>query len=87
MGVRGESQGRGVGRALVQAAEAFCRARGIHFLQVKTLGPSHPDEGYAATRRFYERRGFAHLCQLDLWDDPEQPCLIMIKHIETRTTP
>ena len=58
MGVRRGHHRQGLGRALVAAAESWCRARGIRFLQVKTLGPSHPDDGYAATRAFYEALGF-----------------------------
>ncbi len=50
-------------------------------LQVKTLGPSHPDEHYARTRRFYESRGFRPLEEIDsIWDETN-PCLIMVKRI------
>jgi ribosomal protein S18 acetylase RimI-like enzyme len=71
----------GAGRALVAAAEADLAADGAEFLHVKTLGPSHPDEGYALTRKFYEAMGFAPLEELHgLWD-PGNPCLIMIKHL------
>src|SRR5947208_14893124 len=58
MGVARERHRHGIGRALVGAALDALRARGVEFLQVKTLGPSHPSEGYAATRRFYEAVGF-----------------------------
>lgn len=69
---------RGVGRALVDAFEAEAAAAGCRMVHVKTLGPSHPDEGYAATRRFYQSVGFLHLEELpDLW--PENPALIMVK--------
>ena len=68
----------GVGRALVQALERDLIADGVNLLQVKTLGPSHPDPGYAKTRLFYEAMGFAPLEENhDLW--PANPCLIMIK--------
>jgi GNAT superfamily N-acetyltransferase len=40
---------RGVGRALVDALEADLTADGCELLQVKTLGPSKPDAGYALT--------------------------------------
>jgi ribosomal protein S18 acetylase RimI-like enzyme len=70
---------RGVGRALVEALEADLVADGIEFLQVKTLGPSHPDPGYALTRQFYLGIGFRPLEELHgLWDE-NNPCLIMIK--------
>jgi GNAT superfamily N-acetyltransferase len=68
----------GVGRALVEALERDLITDGVRLLQVKTLGPSHPDLGYARTRRFYEAMGFAPLEENhDLW--PANPCLIMIK--------
>lgn len=69
----------GAGRALVSAVEADLIADGVEFLQVKTLGPSNPDAGYAKTRHFYLGMGFRPLEELhQLWD-PSQPCLIMIK--------
>ena len=81
MGVRRAHHRQGVGRALVEAAESWCRARGIRFLQVKTLGPSRPDEGYDATRRFYEAAGFVALEELHgLWD-AENPTLILVKDV------
>jgi GNAT superfamily N-acetyltransferase len=48
MGVRLPWQRRGIGRALVERAAANARATGCSLLHVKTLGPSHPDPGYAA---------------------------------------
>jgi ribosomal protein S18 acetylase RimI-like enzyme len=86
MGVRPESHGRGIGTALVEAAESFLRAREVEFLQVKTLGPSHPDAGYAHTRRFYKSRGFRPLEETtEIWGDAN-PCLIMVKHLDSRET-
>ena len=81
MGVRPERHRHRAGTALVQAAEAFLQARGIEYLQVKTLGPSVPDEHYAATRRFYESRGFRPLEELHGFWNEENPCLIMVKHL------
>lgn len=47
-------------------------------LSVKTLGPSHPDAGYALTRLFYDAAGFRPVEELlDLW--PGNPCLLMVK--------
>jgi GNAT superfamily N-acetyltransferase len=69
---------QGIGRALVAAAEADLAADGVRFLQVKTLGPAYPDEGYERTRRFYTGVGFEPLEEITgLW--PGNPCLIMIK--------
>ncbi|NYJ73343.1 GNAT family N-acetyltransferase [Allobranchiibius huperziae] len=68
---------RGIGTRLMEAARAELRRDGVRFLQVKTLGPSRPDENYAATRRFYERCGFTPLEELlQLWEG--NPCLLMV---------
>ena len=68
----------GVGRALVAEAVEHATGAGKKLLEVKTLGPSHPDHFYALTRRFYVAMGFHPLEELqDLW--PGNPCLIMVK--------
>jgi ribosomal protein S18 acetylase RimI-like enzyme len=73
---------QGVGRALVAALEADLISDGCQFLQVKTLGPSHPDPGYALTRRFYTSLGFMPLEELaDIWG-PQNPCLVMVKALD-----
>jgi ribosomal protein S18 acetylase RimI-like enzyme len=70
---------RGAGRALVRGLEADLAGDGVEYLQVKTLGPSHPDAGYELTRRFYLGLGFRPLEELHgLWDE-HNPCLIMVK--------
>jgi len=81
MGVRPESHRRGLGTALLEAAEAFLHEREVEYLQVKTLGPSDPDKGYAATRSFYAARGFRPLEELTaIWGEAN-PCLIMVKQL------
>jgi coenzyme F420-0:L-glutamate ligase/coenzyme F420-1:gamma-L-glutamate ligase len=81
MGVRRSHHRRGIGRTLVAAAESWCRARGIRYLQVKTLGPSRPDPGYGATRAFYEAVGFVALEELHgLWSH-DNPALILVKDV------
>jgi GNAT superfamily N-acetyltransferase len=80
MGVRPQHQHCGLGTALLAAAEDYLRARGVKYLQVKTLGPSDPDEGYERTRRFYAARGFVALEELHgLWE--RNPCLLMVKRL------
>jgi len=69
----------GIGRCLIDRAEAWLCSEGVRFLQVKTLSASHPDPNYASTRRFYERMGFSPLEELiTLWD-PSNPCLLLVK--------
>jgi GNAT superfamily N-acetyltransferase len=81
MGVRLDAQRGGIGRALVEAAESYARSLGVEYLQVKTLGPSNPDPGYARTRAFYEALGFRPLEELrQIWDE-NNPCLILVKRL------
>jgi ribosomal protein S18 acetylase RimI-like enzyme len=80
MGVGKEHHGHGVGRRLVVHAEHSLKAKAVEYLQVKTLGPSRPNEEYARTRGFYEHLGFAPLEENNLWGDVN-PCLILVKHL------
>lgn len=73
--------GTGVGTGMLDAIENDARARGVRLLEVKTLGASHPDAGYARTRHFYQKFGFLPLEETDLWGDAN-PCLIMVKPLE-----
>ena len=83
LAVRGERHRKGIGSQLLQRAEHVVHDRGCRFLQVKTLGPSHPSLHYARTRQFYLARGFAPLEELrDIW--PGNPCLVMIKYLGDR---
>lgn len=70
--------GTGVGSAMMRAIEEDSHARGARLLEVKTLGASHPDAGYARTRHFYEKWGFLPLEETDLWGEGT-PCLLMMK--------
>ena len=81
MGVRREHHRRGIGRALVTAAESWCRAQRIRYLHVKTLGPSASSRGYDATRAFYEAMGFVALEELHGYWDEENPTLILVKDV------
>ncbi len=66
------------GRALVEAVEHQLRADGCKFLEVHTVGPSYPHEGYAETRTFYRAVGFSPMHEFDGldWDGPT---VVMIK--------
>ena len=60
-------------------AEEELRAEGVRYLQVKTLGPSRPDDEYERTRRFYEARDFVALEEMfGVWPE-DNPMLIMVK--------
>lgn len=80
MGVRRAKHGQGLGSTLLRAAEEYLSARDVEYLQVKTLGPSDPDAGYANTRSFYLARGFVPLEEIHgLWE--HNPCLVMVKRL------
>ena len=70
-------------RRLGEAWEGLA-ADGVAFLQVKTLGPSHPSQPYARTRLFYAAHGFLPLEELvDAW--PGNPLLIQVKALRGPT--
>ncbi len=79
MGVLPDWQRRGAGRSLVEHAASYARAEGFSLLHVKTLAPSHPDSGYAATRAFYAAAGFLPLEVIpEVWG-PDDPCLLLVR--------
>ena len=78
--VRAGHHRRGIGRALLEHAEQEARAAGGRWIHVKTLGPSHPDEGYKLTRAFYESMGYVPLFEThELW--PGNPALVAVKQL------
>jgi len=81
LGVHPEFHRQGIGRSLVDRAQAWLREKGVEYLQVKTLGPSHQDRGYAGTRAFYEAVGFRPLEEFSqVWDEGN-PCLVLVKKL------
>ena len=73
-----DRRGEGLGRALVDAAAVSAESGGAKLLQVRTVGPSFEDEGYAQTRAFYRTLGFLPVQEftgID-WDGPT---LILVK--------
>jgi GNAT superfamily N-acetyltransferase len=80
MAVRPQYHRQGIGRLLVSHIEQLLVERGTDYLEVKTLGPSGPDEFYRRTREFYLAMGFAPIEETNLWG-AENPCLIMIKDL------
>ena len=72
---------RGIGLDLVRHVEKALRSRDVEYLEVKTLGPSKSSRYYDQTRAFYEAAGFRPVEETDIWGK-ENPCLIMIRHLE-----
>ena len=73
-----DCRGAGIGRALVEAIEADLRDDAVTILQVKTVGESFADAGYAQTRAFYRACGFVPLEEFSalVWDGPT---LVLVK--------
>ena len=72
---------RGIGSALVRYAEDLSRTDGVRVLEVKTQGPSLPDENYAETLQFYRSMGFEPVEEIHgLWGDT--PCLLLVKSLD-----
>jgi GNAT superfamily N-acetyltransferase len=81
IGVLQPYHGQGIGKALVEAATRRALAEGARLLSVKTLGASHPDTDYAATRAFYLAAGFLPVEEFaQIWG-ADNPCLLMVKPI------
>ncbi len=71
------AQNGGVGRALMERTEEHLRAAGGRLLVVETSGTPE----YAATRRFYERLGYAgHLSVPDFYR-PGDDLIVYSKHL------
>lgn len=78
MAIAPEWHRQGIGTAMIHSLVAHLRRDACQVLQVKTLGPSHPDPHYATTRAFYAAAGFLPLEELTtIW--PNNPCLLMVK--------
>lgn len=81
MGVLPNLHRQGFGRLMLRHAELGLAARGVEFLQVKTLSASKPDVGYEKTRSFYFSYGFRPLEEFPTLWDAENPALQMVKAI------
>lgn len=78
MGVRPDFHRQGVGAALLNAAERYCRERGINELATYTLGEGVDYAPYDHTRAFYFAEGFS-IYQRSQTDNPSIPEEIKIK--------
>lgn len=79
MAVHAGHRRQGIGRALLQSAEAMARQEGGKIMQVKTISPSHPSRAYAQTRSFYANAGYVPLEEFPLLWSKGNPCLQMVK--------
>lgn len=81
MAIEAGARSTGLGSMLLAHAEGWLSARGVEFLQVKTVAATSPSAEYAQTRKFYEARGFKPLEIFpELWD-PWNPALQCIKRL------
>ena len=81
MGVRQDLHRQGIGSALAERAEKYCREKQYWFFTVKTVDASAPYESYARTREFYCAMGFRPLEVFPLFWDEANPCLLMAKSL------
>jgi len=81
MGVLEAFHGRGIGKALVNCCDTYCRAHKFEFLTVKTLDAARESEHYEKTRLFYLSAGFRPLEVFPLLWDADNPCLFMAKYL------
>jgi ribosomal protein S18 acetylase RimI-like enzyme len=83
LGVRREWHRQGVGKHLFSATEVDLVADGIRYLIVKTLSDKPRNAHYLLARQFYESIGFEPIDELpELWG-PDNPCLLMLKPLQT----
>lgn len=86
MAVRADLRGQGIGRRLIERLRQEMQAGGYRLLLVSTLAPSYEgdtegpaEEGYAATRAFYQGVGFLPLCEVPLyWGIDSDPALLLV---------
>ena len=76
--VSGDHHRRGIGRRLVESAEADLRSAAINILEVDTLGESVEYEPYDRTRAFYRSVGFQDLKSVML-DNPGMPEMLTLR--------
>jgi GNAT superfamily N-acetyltransferase len=85
MAVRADRRGAGVGRALL---DRFARESAGHArdLVVSTLSEATPEpgveDGYARTRRFYERIGFEPVWEPAGWWDEDNQAVLMVRRLD-----
>ncbi len=83
MAVHANLRGQGIGRRLIERLRQEMQAREYRLLLVATFAPSYDEgsveDGYAATRAFYQAVGFLALCEVSLyWGIGSDPALLLI---------
>jgi GNAT superfamily N-acetyltransferase len=82
MGVDPGRHRQGIGSALLDETERWCRTRDVRWLHVKTRGPSTYDDDYERTRRFYLARGFEALYESRTEWGPANAALILVMRLD-----
>lgn len=85
MGILLDYHRRGIGKKLIYCCEKYCNETKKEFLTVKTLDESRDSKSYEKTRQFYLSVGFKPLEVFPLLWDKENPCLLLVKHININT--
>ena len=73
--VHPDHQGTGVGSSLIARVETEVRDRGAHLMLVETSGQAE----FAATRRFYQRRGFTPEARIRDYYQPGDDKIVLRK--------
>lgn len=83
MGVKREWHNQGVGKTLLQHAETTCLEKQVYLLSVETLSPKERDSNYLKTYRFYSKKGFRPLFELNTYS-PDYLMVYLNKIISPR---
>ena len=77
--IAAEARNKGFGTRLLNHAESWLAARGVRFLQIKTVADSSPSPEYAESRKFYAARGYLPLEVFPTLWHPRNPALQLVK--------
>ena len=79
--IAAEARNSGHGTLLLAHAERWLMARGVRFLQIKTVAATSPSLGYAESREFYAARGYLPIEVFPTLWSPRNPALQLIKSL------
>lgn len=80
--VRASHRGKGIGSALLGHSESWLRAKGVRFLQIKTVAATSASKEYAQTREFYRAKGYTPLEVFPTLWNPRNPALQLLKVLQ-----